>query len=92
MEKAILEQLKGKTRIIITHAIQYIKYADRVLIMEKGKIVKQGTYEQVQDTPSKTRSAMGSPKGRTREERHGPWKVEKTQNWRERERRTRRQG
>lgn len=51
MENTVVDQLKGKTRVIVTHAIQYIKYADRVLIMEEGKIIKQGTYEEVQDTP-----------------------------------------
>ena len=51
MEKTILQQLKSKTRVIVTHAIQYIKYADRVFIMEDGRITKQGTYEEVQDTP-----------------------------------------
>ena len=51
MENTVVDQLKGKTRVIVTHAIQYIKYADRVLIMEEGKIIKHGTYEEVQDTP-----------------------------------------
>lgn len=51
MENTILGQLKGKTRVIVTHAIQYIKYADHVLIMDEGQIVKQGTYKDVQDTP-----------------------------------------
>ena len=51
MENTIMGQLQGKTRIIVTHAIQYIKYADRILIMEEGRIIKQGTYSEVQDTP-----------------------------------------
>jgi len=41
--------LKEKTRILVTHAIDFVHLADRVVIMKKGKITAQGTYEELQD-------------------------------------------
>lgn len=52
MEEGFLHYLKGKTRIIATHALAYLPYFDFILMMDDGKIVEQGTYEQV------TRSAL----------------------------------
>lgn len=50
MEEAICKSLKGKTRIITTHAIHYLKYADYVYVMERGKIKLEGTYKNVKDS------------------------------------------
>ena len=33
----------------MTHAIDFVHLADRVIIMKKGKIFAQGTYEELQD-------------------------------------------
>lgn len=44
-----LEKLKGKTRILVTHSVDYLKYADRCIIMEGGKIKHQGHYEEIRD-------------------------------------------
>lgn len=47
MEKTILGYLKGKTVVMPTHAVNYLEYADNVIIMEKGEIVASGTYKEV---------------------------------------------
>lgn len=44
MEKTIGIFLKGKTVILPTHAIHYADRADRIVIMESGKILKSGDY------------------------------------------------
>ena len=41
--------LKDKTRILVTHAIDFVHLADRVVIMNKGKVAAQGTYEELRD-------------------------------------------
>ena len=41
--------LKEKTRILVTHAIDFVHLADRVIIMKKGKVTAQGTYEELKD-------------------------------------------
>lgn len=39
--------LKNKTRIVATHSLAYLPYFDRVVLMEEGRIVEQGTYAEV---------------------------------------------
>jgi ATP-binding cassette subfamily B protein len=50
-ERKILEALrnerKGRTTIIISHRISTLKYADKTLVLDKGKIVEYGTPEQL---------------------------------------------
>lgn len=43
--KNIKKRAKDKICILITHRLYNLKYADRVFVMEKGKIVEQGTFE-----------------------------------------------
>lgn len=47
MEKTILQSLKNDTVIITTHAIEYANQADRIIIMDQGKIISDGTYEEM---------------------------------------------
>ena len=48
-EQEILRNLKkeskGKTSIIISHRITTIKKADYIIILDKGKIIEEGTHE-----------------------------------------------
>ncbi len=41
----IYEFFKGKTVIIISHRFSTVRNADRILVMEQGKIVEDGTHE-----------------------------------------------
>ncbi|EDK31467.1 multidrug resistance protein-like transporter family ABC domain protein (macronuclear) [Tetrahymena thermophila SB210] len=36
---------KGRTTIVIAHRLSTIKNADRILVLEKGELVEEGTYE-----------------------------------------------
>src|SRR5690606_35245514 len=40
-----LEYLKDKTRILVTHQLQYLKFASRIFVIDDGKLIEQGTYE-----------------------------------------------
>jgi ATP-binding cassette subfamily B protein len=48
-EKAIVENLqefyKGKTVVIIAHRLSTVKNADKILVMQNGLIVEEGTHE-----------------------------------------------
>jgi len=39
--------LRNKTRVLVTHAIDFLHLADKVVVMKEGKIAVQGTYEEV---------------------------------------------
>ena len=43
--------LRDKTRILVTHAIDFLHLADRVVVMKEGEIKVQGTYEEVVENP-----------------------------------------
>ncbi len=47
-EKAIVENLnsffKGKTAVIVAHRLSTVKNADNIVVLEKGKLLEQGTH------------------------------------------------
>jgi ABC-type multidrug transport system fused ATPase/permease subunit len=47
--KAMEELFKGRTVIIIAHRLQTVKRADTILVLEKGKMVEQGTHKELID-------------------------------------------
>ena len=47
MEEAILKYLRGKTRIVATHALSYLPYFDEILVMDEGRIALRGSYQQI---------------------------------------------
>ncbi|XP_033349715.1 probable multidrug resistance-associated protein lethal(2)03659 isoform X1 [Bombus vosnesenskii] len=40
--------LKGKTIILVTHQIQYLKAADQIIVMNNGSIQAKGSFEELQ--------------------------------------------
>jgi ATP-binding cassette subfamily B protein len=52
-EKAVKENmaqlLKGRTSFVIAHRLSTIRDADLILVIEKGKIVEQGTHEDLME-------------------------------------------
>jgi len=47
LTKAIEELTKNKTIIMIAHRLKTVRHADRILVVENGKIVQQGTHEEL---------------------------------------------
>jgi len=46
-----LEKLQA-TRIVIAHRLSTVQHADRIFLMEHGKIVASGTYAELLDNSS----------------------------------------
>lgn len=44
-EKCINGYLKDKTRVLVTHQVQFLKNSDTILFLEKGKVEYQGNFE-----------------------------------------------
>ena len=51
MKNCIVQYLKGKTRVVVTHALSYLKYMDRIIYMKSGRIEWTGNYSEVQSQP-----------------------------------------
>lgn len=47
IQEAIHKVLKGRTSFIIAHRLSTIRSADRILVIEKGRIVEEGTHKQL---------------------------------------------
>lgn len=43
--------LKNKTRILVTHAIDYLHLVDKIILFDDGQIVAQGSFEELIDNP-----------------------------------------
>ncbi|XP_020287793.1 probable multidrug resistance-associated protein lethal(2)03659 [Pseudomyrmex gracilis] len=48
VDECICGYLKGKTRILVTHQLQYLQLADQIVVMNNGAIEEKGTFEQLQ--------------------------------------------
>ncbi|XP_074039396.1 ATP-binding cassette sub-family C member 4 [Leptinotarsa decemlineata] len=49
-EKCIKNYLCKKTRILVTHQLQYLKEADMIIFMNNGKIEKVGTFSEISES------------------------------------------
>lgn len=49
VQEALNRLMIGRTSIIIAHRLSTIKNADRILVMEKGKLVEDGTHDELME-------------------------------------------
>ena len=47
VQKALETVMRGRTTVVIAHRLSTIKNADRIVILDKGKISDVGTHEQL---------------------------------------------
>ena len=47
VEEAMEELLKGRSTLIIAHRLRTVRRADRVLVLERGLVVEEGTHEEL---------------------------------------------
>lgn len=45
LQKSIFEFCKEKILITITHRLEYLQYYDKIIVLDEGKIVEVGKYE-----------------------------------------------
>ena len=47
IQAALEELMKGRTSFVIAHRLSTVEKADRILVLEKGQIIEQGTHEEL---------------------------------------------
>ncbi|NTV82753.1 MAG: ABC transporter ATP-binding protein, partial [Bacteroidales bacterium] len=47
VQDALLKVMKDRTSIVIAHRLSTIKFADMIIVLEKGKIVENGNHEEL---------------------------------------------
>jgi ABC-type bacteriocin/lantibiotic exporter with double-glycine peptidase domain len=43
--------LKEKTRILVTHAVDFLHLADRIMVMQSGQVQAFGTFKELENDP-----------------------------------------
>ena len=51
IQKATDKITEGRTSIVIAHRLATIKKADKILVMDAGKIVESGTHQELLERP-----------------------------------------
>ncbi len=52
IQKALHELMKGKTVIAIAHRLSTIREMDRILVLEHGAVVEEGSHEELLQRPN----------------------------------------
>ncbi|MHA2294279.1 MAG: ABC transporter ATP-binding protein [Candidatus Hodarchaeales archaeon] len=60
IQYAISNILKGRTTLLITHRLSQIRWADKILVMKRGKVVAQGNHKELIKTSEEYRKIFVS--------------------------------
>ena len=47
IQASLFELMKGKTTVVIAHRLSTIKHLDRIIVLDNGKIVQDGTHDEL---------------------------------------------
>lgn len=53
VQKALANLMQDKTSVVIAHRLSTIRRADSIVVMEKGRIIQQGTHEELLESGGK---------------------------------------
>jgi ATP-binding cassette subfamily B protein len=47
LSRALTELLRGRTALVIAHRLSTVRAADRILVLQRGRLVEQGSHDQL---------------------------------------------
>ena len=47
VQQALTRMLKGRTSVVIAHRLSTIQHADKIIVIDEGRIAEQGTHEEL---------------------------------------------
>ncbi len=50
-KNVIMGELKDKTRVLVTHAVEFLHLADKIIVIKEGKIDQAGSFTELKDSP-----------------------------------------
>jgi len=66
IQKALDNLTQRRTVLVVAHRLNTIKNADKILVMDKGRIIEHGTHKELMKTSVKYKSMVEATKKRTR--------------------------
>jgi ABC-type bacteriocin/lantibiotic exporter with double-glycine peptidase domain len=50
-ENVFVGDLKNKTRILVTHAVDFLHLVDKIILLKEGEIILEGSFEEIKNDP-----------------------------------------
>jgi hypothetical protein len=47
LEDCVVDLMRGKTRLLVTNQLQFLRYCDKIVALGSGKVVEQGTFPEL---------------------------------------------
>jgi ATP-binding cassette, subfamily B, bacterial len=61
IRRGLVEAMRGRTTLVIAHRVETISLADRVVLLDGGRVVADGTHEELLDRPEYRRALALDP-------------------------------
>lgn len=66
IQESLQRLMKGRTSFVIAHRLSTIAHADRIIVIDRGQIIEQGTHDELMSRSSRYRHMVTLQTGRSR--------------------------